>query len=279
MPSYHDKEVFLLLKSGNIEQYKQLTQFRDIKDFNNHIEQWMIDIKKEFTKSELIALKRLIRFSASIAGVCYAKIQTIVAATHQYDGLGISRSTFKRMIKKAVNLKLITIYSTYKNRKQSHNVYVFNRYQSNLAKNNSFSCTIEPPNNKKLNQPNNKTNNLYKTNNLLKINKRYDEELLDASFTNSRVPTKFVNYICKFYNSAKIIEELWKCVSIQTRYLNYYTDSERIKLGIKAFKQLFRVIKSKRNIRSIYGYYYGIISNLLDQEYQDILLEMIEQAS
>lgn len=90
------------MQSGNIEQYKRLTQFRDLKSFNNHFEQWMTDLKDKFTKSETIALKRLVRFSASIPGVCYAKIQTMVAATHKLSEMGgISRSSFERMVRKA----------------------------------------------------------------------------------------------------------------------------------------------------------------------------------
>jgi hypothetical protein len=117
------------MQSGNIENFKHFSQFKDIKDFNNNIEQWMIDIKDKFTKSELVALKRLIRFSAKVAGICNAKIGTVVSATHENDGVGISRSTFKRMTIKAKELGLLTIHNTVrKNGSKSSNVYVFNRF-------------------------------------------------------------------------------------------------------------------------------------------------------
>ena len=62
----------------------------------------MLDYKKEFTKGELVGLKRLVRFSAKIPGVCYARIGTVLKAIHEeYHDHGISRSTFKRMIGKA----------------------------------------------------------------------------------------------------------------------------------------------------------------------------------
>src|SRR5699024_6428481 len=117
------------MKSGNINNFSYLSQFDNIKDFNNNIEQWMLDIKDKFTKSELVALKRLIRFSAKVSGVCNAKIGTIVSATHEKDGAGISRSTFKRMIIKAKNLGLISVHETVrKNGSKSSNVYAFNRF-------------------------------------------------------------------------------------------------------------------------------------------------------
>ncbi|MFB8424058.1 hypothetical protein ACFC4S_18800 [Priestia megaterium] len=81
------------MKSGNIEQFKHLSNFNDIKEFNNHIEQWMVDFKRQFTKGELIGLKRLTRYSCKYAGISNAKIQTIVSATHNNE-IGISSSTF-----------------------------------------------------------------------------------------------------------------------------------------------------------------------------------------
>lgn len=38
----------------NIKSFKYLSQFMDIRDFNNQIEQWMVDVKSKFTKSELV---------------------------------------------------------------------------------------------------------------------------------------------------------------------------------------------------------------------------------
>ncbi|MGG3448500.1 hypothetical protein [Domibacillus aminovorans] len=89
------------MKSGHINNFKHLSKFSSLKNFNSNIEQWMIDIKSTFTKSELIALKRLLRFSAKIPGICNAKIQTIISATHEKNEMGgISRSTFERMLRK-----------------------------------------------------------------------------------------------------------------------------------------------------------------------------------
>src|SRR4051794_12516876 len=118
-----------MMQSGNITNFNHLSQFEDINDFNNHIEQWMVDLKRKFTKSELVALKRLIRISAKVVGICNAKIGTLVAATHEKDGAGISRSTFKRMVSKAKENGLIFTHETVrKNGSKSSNVYVFNRF-------------------------------------------------------------------------------------------------------------------------------------------------------
>ncbi|KJE26758.1 hypothetical protein LG52_72 [Geobacillus kaustophilus] len=267
------------MKSGNIEQFKHLSQFRDLKDFNNNIEQWMIDLKSKFTKSELIALKRLIRFSAKVAGVCNAKIATIVSATHELDGIGISRSTFKRMVTKAKAFGLLTVYETErKNGSQSSNLYVFNRYP--VKEDVSFSQTIELPKEEKLDCP--QTSNLSKTSNQNNINKRnknvsdnkYLGDKLDGSFTSSRVPVEFRDLVKCFYDDYKVIEEMWKVIQIQTYYLSYYTQQNRIELAIDSFKQLVRNIKQGRKVRNIFGYFFRIVQKKLDEEYKSILFEV-----
>ena len=89
----------------------------------------LLECKREFTKGELVGLKRLVRFSAKIPGVCNDKIDTILKAIHEeYKNNGISRSTFKRRIQKAIGIGIITVYETErKNGSQSSNLYIFNR--------------------------------------------------------------------------------------------------------------------------------------------------------
>ncbi|MDA6341764.1 hypothetical protein OSK59_26455, partial [Escherichia coli] len=81
--------------------------------FNAHVEMWLSVHKKNFSKGELVGLKRLVRFAAKIPGVSNAKIGTVLKAIHdEYNGSGISRSTFKRMIAKALELGIITVLET-----------------------------------------------------------------------------------------------------------------------------------------------------------------------
>lgn len=262
------------MRSGNIEQFKHLSQFRDLKDFNNNIEQWMIDLKSKFTKSELIALKRLIRFSAKVAGVCNAKIQTLVSACHE-KGQEISRSTFERMLRKAKKFGLLIVYNTTKeNGKQSHNVYVFQRYQSQIV---SDSSTIDVAESAKIDGAD-KTNNLLETNNHLnKRNDNVQKENLDASYTSNRVPVEFRDFVKYFFDDAKTIEELWKVIQIQTYYLSYYSQQDKLDLAIDSFKQMVRSIKFGRKVHNIFGYYWGIVGAILDREYENTLHEMYEE--
>ncbi|WP_248278560.1 hypothetical protein [Bacillus sp. DNRA2] len=143
------------IKMGCIDGFAQYSQFETLAEFNKHMEMWLLELKKNFSKSEYVGLKRLVRFSAKVPGVCNAKIGTMVKAIHdEAKGHGISRATFKRMINKAKELGLLTVYETArKNGSQSSNLYVFNR------------CPLaEPPKQEKLNHPK-ETNNHSKTKN------------------------------------------------------------------------------------------------------------------
>ncbi|WP_031408008.1 hypothetical protein [Geobacillus vulcani] len=264
------------MKAGNIEQFKHLSQFRDLKDFNNNIEQWMIDVKSKFTKSELIALKRLIRFSAKVAGVCNAKIQTLVSACHE-AGQEISRSTFERMLRKAKKFGLVIVYNTQKeNGRQAHNVYVFQRYTSvDVTKN----ATIDGAENyhssfETSNHDNNKRTENVDQNTPSK--NMSDKKYLDASYTSSRVPTQFRDFVRCFWNDFQIIEEFWKVIQIQTYYYTYMSVRDKVELAISALKQMIRNIKRGRKIQNIFGYFYAIVSAMLDREAQEVWREMME---
>ncbi|MCQ6274735.1 hypothetical protein JMM81_07095 [Bacillus sp. V3B] len=118
------------IKSGTMEQYDHFSQFQSLEEFNQHMELWLLDYKKELTKGEKVGLKQLVRFSECIPGVCHVKIGTVLQAVHEeYRNHGISRSTFKRMLGKAKRMGIFTIYETERvNGSQDRNLYIFNRF-------------------------------------------------------------------------------------------------------------------------------------------------------
>jgi hypothetical protein len=50
------------LKSGNIEGFETFSQFESLQEFNHHMEMWLLDHKKNFSKGELIGFKKLVGF-------------------------------------------------------------------------------------------------------------------------------------------------------------------------------------------------------------------------
>lgn len=265
------------MKPGHIEQFKEYSQFRALENFNDHIEMWMTDIKKEFTKSELVALKRLVRFCAKVAGVCNAKIQTIVAATHK-DDVGISRSSFERMLRKAKKFGMVTIHNTFSKGKQTHNVYVFQPYP---VKENPQPIHSDVQNVEKIEGE--KTSNLSKTNNQ-NINKRKEDvpasngfvnTELNAEFVSNRVPKQFVDLAKCFWNNAKTIESLWQRVEVCAYKNAYEYDIDvKVDIGIQSLRQMVRGLKTG-TIRDDYkGYFYGIMQRKFKERYFEDIWEM-----
>ncbi|OIK12441.1 hypothetical protein BIV60_16210 [Bacillus sp. MUM 116] len=253
------------LKSGQIQQLAEYSQFKNLKEFNNHIEMWLVEHKQEFTKGELVGLKRLVRFSAKIPGVCNAKIGTLLKAIHEeYHDHGISRSTFKRMIQKAIKLGIMTVHETErKNGSQSSNLYIFNRFPQN-----------EPPKQQEMNH-HNKTSNLSETKKQ-EIDKRNEEPLnLDHSFTNDRVPKPFIQLVKYFFNEATTIEEYWRMTQIAAYRGNREKEKERVlEIAIDSFKQLISKLKSSKKIQKPIAYFYGILEKKFDELYYAEIYEM-----
>ncbi|MEC1786057.1 hypothetical protein [Schinkia azotoformans] len=261
------------LKQANIQQFKEYSQFTSLKDFNNQMEQWFVDLKSKFSKGETIAIKHLIRFSASVFGVSNAKIGTILKAIHEKLGENaISRSTFKRAILKAKEHGLLTVHEgVRKNGSQSSNLYCFNRYPVKVF---SISTENEPPEAEKLDYPN--TSNLSNTNNQ-DINKR--NQPLDYTYTSESVPKKFVELVKIHVNipeNWKIIEGLWDRVKIAAWKNSMETHPETmLDIAILAFKQTIR--KSRViSLKSKFGYFYGILNRKFDKAFHDYLFSLLE---
>ncbi|WP_342433456.1 hypothetical protein [Neobacillus sp. FSL H8-0543] len=254
------------LKSGSIDKFEQFSQFSSLKEFNTHFEMWLAIHKHDFSKGELLGLKRLVRFAAKIPGVCNAKIGTILKAIHEeYKNNGISRSTFKRMIIKAKELGLITAIETErKNGSQSSNLYVFLRFP-----------VSEPPKQEIMNHPK-ETSNLSKTKKQ-EINKRQEEpSVLDHTFVSDRVPQPFVQLVNYFFSEAKTIEEYWHMTKIAAYRNNLENEMENVlDIAIQSFKQLIRKLKLTSKVSKPIAYFYGILDQKLTEFYYRRLDEMV----
>jgi hypothetical protein len=253
------------LKSGSIELFEDYSQFANLPELNCHMEMWLLEHKDDFSKGELVGLKRLVRFSAKVPGVCNAKIGTILKAIHEeYEDHGISRSTFKRMIIKAVGLGIITVYGTErKNGSQTSNLYIVNRFPSN-----------EPPKLEIMNQPK-ETSNLLKTEKDQENKKRKEEPLeIDHTYVSNRVPKEFVQLVKYFHSDVKTIEEYWH-MTVIAAYRNN-SENERgqmVEVAIESFKQLIRKMKLTNALKNPIAYFYGILDKTFSRRYYEALYE------
>lgn len=154
---------------GNVRKFRKYSKFKSLEDFNNQIEQWLAVYKHQFTESELIALKRLIRYCAKVYGVSTAKINVLLDAINKMDtnGYGISRSTFKRMLVKARRIGLLETIQLYRdNDSKTSNLYIFHRFTTiepcRTESEQTESASEQESIVRQLNRP--KTNKIIKTN-------------------------------------------------------------------------------------------------------------------
>ncbi|WML41512.1 hypothetical protein RCG19_07635 [Neobacillus sp. OS1-2] len=257
------------VKSGRIEGFEQFSQFENLREFNHHIEMWLLEHKTNFSKGELVGLKRLVRFAAKIPGVCNAKIGTVLKAIHQeYHDNGISRSTFKRMIGKAKKIGIFTVYETErKNGSQSSNLYVFHRFS-----------VSEPPKQETMNHPI-ETSNLFKTEKDQKIKKRKEEPSeLHSTFVSNRVPQEFTQLVTCFFDDAKLIEDYWHMVHILAFDYKLHNETDVIVgIAIDSFRQLIRKLKFTKVVRKPIAYFFGILRQKFCRYYDEWLEEKREE--
>jgi hypothetical protein len=268
-----------MLSSGRIESFKDFSKFNSVKEFNNTIEMFLAEHKKDFTKGELVAFKRLVRFSVKYVGVANAKIGTLLRVINEkMNGFGISRSTFERMLRKAKDFGILTVKNTQKSKGgKGHNVYIFNKIDVLREKNLTHCEEVSNPCESKDGQTKKETETsiLLETNNNKNIHKR-KELHLDSTFTASYVPNEFVQAVKPFFNHADTIEDLWKSVYLDTRAIKNIIDPELITYtAIGAFKQAIRAYKKGIIRTTLAAFFTGVFKNLMDKAYSAIPLDQV----
>lgn len=105
------------VKSGNTEEFKQFSHFSSLEEINHHMEMGLLEHNHDLSIGELMGLKRLVRFAA--------KFGTILKSIHENIMItGISRSIFKRMVLKAKEFRIITVFETERKNFRSPATYI-----------------------------------------------------------------------------------------------------------------------------------------------------------
>lgn len=281
-----------MLIAGNVMEFKEHSNFENLKDFNNNINMFLACHKKDFTPTEYILFRRLTKFAVKMIGVANTSIKKFLSAVKLNDSkVGASESTFQRMKRKAIKLGILEVYTVHrKNQSQSSNLYVFKRFDrkhegENCAENQTIDIPqtkgeqVKPARQKgkivKQLTPhktniNSKTNNNYNT-------KRIEEPTLDYTYTADYVPKEFVQTVRPFFNQAKEIEEYWRMVKIDVYSIKDYLDDQTILFtAIHSFKQMISKLK-KGKVENPIAYFKGIVHKKFDQIYADLPLEVFNK--
>jgi hypothetical protein len=198
----------------------------------------------------------------------------LTAIYEEYGEMGISRSTFKRMILKASEIGIFTVYETArKNGSQSSNLYVFNRFPMNELPDgdqlsHQYKTIISSETKIKKNNKREEKAAEEQSSEISELEPVVEKAPEEQLFVSDRVPSDFVNRVKYFYPTAKSIEEFWRMSKV-TAYRNNYEEETNLLLSVSLdfFKQLVRKLKSKVEVKNPIAYFTGILNRKYQERY------------
>jgi hypothetical protein len=195
--------------------------------------------------------------------------------------MGISRSTFKRMILKASEMGIFTVYETArKNGSQSSNLYVFNRFPMNELPDgdqlsHQYKTIIPSETNIKKNNKREEKGDEEQSSEIQQVKPIAEQAPEEHHFVSDRVPSDFVNLVKYFYPTAKSIEEFWRMSMVAAYHNNYEKETDLLlSVSMESFKQLVRKLKSKVEVKNPIAYFTGILNRKFQERYFEELYDM-----
>ncbi|USK54353.1 helix-turn-helix domain-containing protein [Cytobacillus solani] len=263
---------------ANEDSFNNLSTFADIETMNITVRSYKdiicTSIKRVDVQARLVTLLDLLkRHSCKQIGVSYMCKNTIA------EKMELSYKTIQRLVKKLEDLGMIrqVPMKRKKDMLQTANAIIIVKIEDvsdKTAAKKSDKC------------PTIKTTSSSLKQNIKKLNKRNNmpsSQIVDKSVNNFSaanfiahwVPEQFSNLASCYYHDAKTIEEYWKVVKQNNRVVNHETDQraftndQTLTIGIRALKEFVMKIKARKKMDNTFGYFNGIVSNLMDKFYFD----------
>ncbi|MGN8234449.1 helix-turn-helix domain-containing protein [Priestia flexa] len=259
---------------ASVESFNNLSTFKDLEEMNETVRTYKdmlcTSIKRADVRSRLIALLELLkRHSCKQLGVSYMNKNTIAAK------LEVSYKTVQRLMKKLEDLKVIkqVPMKRSKDMLQTSNAIVIEPIEEMSDKTpieKSKKCPAIKTTNPSLKQ---NINN--KRNTACTLTSKVANSFSKANFVPHWVPEQFADLVSCFYNESSTISEMWKVVKQCNRVINYmteeraFTPQQELTVGLKAVKELVMKVKQKAKIDNLFGYFNGIVNNVMDKLYFD----------
>ncbi|WP_026679433.1 hypothetical protein [Fictibacillus gelatini] len=261
------------MRAGKIENFKLLSEFQTVEEFNSTIRRFLQDHRGEFTKGELLAFHHLTKFSIKVIGVCNAKIGTLVSSCLSDKG-GVSRSTFERMLRKAKKLGILSIHHALRQKGGfAHNLFVFHQYDRASKEKLTEPARTEKPGGtraeRKFSQPETtslETNKKIIKTNTLRLN-GIDAADPDYTYLPDDIPKEFIHAVKPFFTRAIEIYSLWQKVRMAYRSFSFEQHLEElVDQAIYAFKVTVFQYKCGRIKTSFVQYFYGTLTTVFSRE-------------
>lgn len=287
------------------ETYQNLSTFTDLKQLNETVRQYKELLGDQLNKTHIAVLDSLRNYSAN------AKKKTLGVSWRTKNNiakdLGKTRRTIIRVCKYLESLGIIRQYdmkrpgsqyqtcnaiviqplTSTKNEIKNQNVTqaknenldksTFSKTKMSHHKNKSYTLkqNIKTYKERKASASSSVSNNFVSNLSNLKANE------LDGTFTASYVPKEFVAVVKPCIDNALAIEDLWKSVYLDTRYIaSSIVDKETITLtAISAFKQSVRAHKIGKVKSKLAAYFTGTFKRMMDKVINDAPVIVEEEES
>lgn len=246
---------------ASVESFNNLSTFKSVEEMNETIRKYRDVIKASVKRSDvqtrLIALLELLkRHSCKQFGVSYMYKNTIA------DKLEVSYKTVQRLVKKLEELGMIrqVAMKRKKDMLQTANAIIIQPVEE---------VSHKTPIKKSKKCPASKTTTIF----LKQKIKRRKESVYAANFIAHWVPEEFANLASSFFHSAQDIQEFWKVIKQNNRIVNHltqeqaFTMEQELTIGTAAIKELVMKMKDNKTIANVFGYFNGIVNNLMDKFY------------
>ncbi|MCM3717711.1 hypothetical protein [Fictibacillus phosphorivorans] len=272
------------MRAGNIYQYKHMSKFQSVGEFNHHKDIFLQHHPDLFTRSEYIAFEVLTQYSVVVPGVANAKIATLVSACTTRQG-GISRATFVRMLRKAKSAGFLKVHKTYRsNGGFAHNVFVFQPIDIPDETQMTHREYNEIPSESRVEPTISSAESINLFSNLEKkdLNIRQEENVklttqpswisphlqdLDYTFVPDNVPREFIQTVRPFFDRATEIYTFWHKALTAYKKFNFQTPIEQLTyIVIEAFKTTVFLYKQRKIKTSFTQYFYGTLSGMFSTE-------------
>ncbi|MBS4171961.1 helix-turn-helix domain-containing protein [Bacillus sp. FJAT-49736] len=251
---------------ASVDSFHNLATFTDIEEMNKTVRVYRDHIKSSISRSDvqarLIALLELLkRHSCKQIGVSYMSKNTIA------EKLDFSYKTVQRLMKKLEELGMIRQVPM---KRKKDMLQTANAVQIIQTKND---VTDKTPPKKYRKCPTIKTTSVSLKQNI--INKRKSVSFSHSNFIAHWVPEQFSKLVNYYYDKAETIQEFWKVVKQNNTIINHvdgcraFTDNQLITIGERAFKEFVMKIKAGKKVKNVYGYFNGIVNNLMDKLFFD----------
>ncbi len=245
------------------DSYTNLSTFKDVESLTVTVRTYRdiikASVKRADVQSRLIDLLEILkRHSCKYVGVSFLCKNSIAKK------LEVSYKTVQRLMKKFEQLGMIRQVAMKRKSDmlQTANAIIIQPFEKEVSD--------KQPTKSPTKCPTNKTSSSSLKQNL--INKRNDAPI-KANFVAHWVPERFVSLVSYFYKDAKTIQEFWKvikqCNKPDGRGNLAYNSDQELSIGIRSIKEFVMKVKAGVRMENKFGYFNGIVKNLMDKLYFD----------